>query len=230
MMMDLAGRITGLQTGQPRTLAGDGRPWTTGFFKQPVSGGTPLSRTGLAGDGQADLRNHGGPDKAVNLYPREHYAFWAAEFDIEPMVPAAFGENFTTEGLLEAQVCIGDVFRVGNAQLQVSQPRQPCWKLGRRWARPKLPARVQETGRTGWYCRVLVEGTVTVGDALVLVERHHPEWTVSAANRVMHHRPADFTAAAALAACPALSTSWRETLRARATTREVATSGKRLEG
>ena len=210
--------LISIQVGLPRVL---GRPdavdpmdkvWTTGFFKEPMAGPVWLGRTNLAGDGQADLRNHGGPEKAVNVYPAEHYPYWETELGIARLPRGAFGENFTTAGLLESVVCIGDVFEIGEGLVQVSQPREPCWKLARRWRVKDLALRVQQTGRTGWYFRVLREGTVEAGERVVLVDRLYPEWTVAAANDVMHHHKADVAAARVLAECPALATSWRETL------------------
>jgi MOSC domain-containing protein YiiM len=127
-------------------------------------------------------------------------------------------ENLTVEGQDESTVCIGDVFAVGAALMQVSQPRQPCWKLARRWGLKDLTARVQVSGRAGWYLRVLGEGTIQVGMGLVLHERPCPRWTVSLANDLMFRRREDRDALAALAACPLLALSWRETL------------GRRLEG
>src|SRR5690606_6199783 len=115
-------------------------------------------------------------------------------------------------------VCIGDTYEVGGAVVQVSQPRQPCWKLARRWRIRDLAARVQETGRTGWYLRVLREGEVTAGDSLRLIDRPYAEWTIARANEIMHERRDDRDAAGALAACPLLSASWRETLRRRTET------------
>lgn len=228
-------KLISLNVGLPRTLgrpdAHDAieKPWTTGFFKEPVAGPVRLGRTNLDGDGQADLQFHGGPEKAVNVYPEEHYAYWRNILGITPLPPAAFGENFTTRGALEADVCIGDVFRIGDALLQLSQPRQPCWKLARRWRVKDLAMQVQQTGRTGWYFRVLQEGAVAAGMALTLVERPHPEWSVTAANIVMHQRKQDLTAARELAECPLLSVSWRETLSRRAATGTPATTAARLE-
>jgi len=228
--------VLSIQVGLPRTL---GRPeaadpmdkvWTTGFFKEPVAGPVWLGRTNLVGDGQADLQNHGGPEKAVNVYPAEHYPYWESDLGLAGLAPGAFGENFTTIGALEAVVCVGDIFEAGEALVQVSQPRQPCWKLARRWRIKDLALRVQQTGRTGWYFRVLREGRVEAGRPLVLVDRPHPEWTVAAANEVMHHRKADMEAARALAACPALSARWRETLSRRASTGQAESSAARLEG
>ncbi len=211
-------KLLSIQVGLPQTFGRADAPdpldqaWTSGIFKEPVAGPVWLGITGLAGDGQANRDAHGGPDKAVNVYPQVHYAHWAAALDLTDLSGGSFGENFTTAGPLEAQVCIGDIFDVGAARVQITQPRQPCWKLARRWRLRDLAATVQRSGRTGWYLRVLQEGWVAAGDALVLLDRPHPEWPVTTANAVMFERTADHAAAQALAACPALSTSWRDTL------------------
>ena len=123
-----------------------------------------------------------------------------------------FGENFTTQGLLEQEVCIGDVFKVGEAVVQVSQPRQPCWKLSRRWKIEDFAVRIQQTGKTGWYFRVLKEGYVEARTRLILTERTFLQWTVAVTNQIMHHRKTDFAAAQALAQCSALSPRWQESL------------------
>jgi MOSC domain-containing protein YiiM len=215
--------------GTPDAADPNDRQWTTGFFKETVRGSVLASRTNLDGDGQADLKAHGGPDKAICVYPKDHWSFWAEELSLTVM-PGAFGENFTTLGAVEADVCIGDVFRCGAAIFQISQPRQPCWKLARRWRIRDLAARVERTGRTGWYFRVLEEGVVEAGADFALVERQHPEWTIAAANDVMHHRKTDWEAANRLAFCPALSQSWKSSLSRRAATQQIASTAARLEG
>lgn len=228
--------IISLQVGQPRTVGNRessdpfDEDWTTGFFKHPTSESLWLGPANLAGDGQADLENHGGPEKAVNVYPVGHYPYWEETIPLPNLSPGAFGENFTTTGLLESDVCIGDVFEVGEALVQISQPRQPCWKLARRWRVKDLAVRVQNTGRTGWYFRVLREGHVQVGNNLILVERHCPSWTVSMANTVMHHHVHDREAASQLADCVHLSTRWRTKLKRRACTGEIGNTSSRLEG
>lgn len=215
-----------------RTDAADpmDRAWTTGFYKEPVVGSVWVGRHNLDGDGQADLKNHGGPDKAVNVYPIEHYSYWKESLCLPDLSPGAFGENFTVGGILEADICIGDIIEIGGVLVQVSQPRQPCWKLARRWRVKDLAFRVQQTGRTGWYFRVLREGTVQAGSQPNLIERPCPEWTVAAANDVMHHRPDDWEAVRSLAACQLLSTRWRETLTKRVATGGVTSSSERLYG
>ncbi|MBM4128137.1 MAG: MOSC domain-containing protein [Nitrospira sp.] len=233
---NLEGRLLSVQIGMPQTLGqADAshpmdQPWTTGFFKLPVADPVRLGLTNLDGDGQADLKNHGGPEKAVNVYPVEHYPYWQQILGAAELSFGSFGENFTTEGLLETEVCVGDLFEIGSAVVQVSQPRQPCWKLARRWRKKDLALKVQESGRTGWYFRVLREGTIQAGSRLILVERPCPEWTVAAANNIMHHRIDDLQAAQDLAECQALAVRWRETLNKRAETKTVGSSTARLYG
>lgn len=236
MKTDVSAAVVSIQVGLPRTVGSSEATdpvehiWTTGFFKNPTTVSLWLSRLNLDGDGQADLENHGGPEKAVNVYPAEHYPYWAQTIGLADLQPGSFGENFTIEGLLESDVCIGDVFEVGDALVQVSQPRQPCWKLARRWRVKDLALLVQETGRTGWYFRVLKEGHVQAGNRLVLVERHHPNWTVFSANEVMHHRTQDRQAAQDLADCAGLSSRWRDKLNRRALTGTIESTSSRLDG
>jgi len=198
--------------GDPEATDPMERPWESAIAKEPVQGPVWLGRTNLIGDGQADLKHHGGPDKAVLAYAAAHYPLWRAELGRSDLPYGAFGENFTINGLTEEVVCIGDVYAIGEARVQVSQPRQPCWKIARRWRIKDLTARVVETGRTGWYLRVLTEGYVEARVPVELVERPFPQWTVARATEVMRNRWRDQAAARALAECPALAQSWKETL------------------
>lgn len=210
-------KISSIQIGQIQTFGGDAsneNAWTSGIAKTTVSGPVEVLPENIRGDAQANLRVHGGPDKAICAYPQEHLHFWSQALGL-PMQPGAFGENLTTLGLTEDNVCVGDVFRVGTAILQVSQPRQPCWKLARRWAVSDLQARVESSGKTGWYFRVLQTGTVAAGDAFTLESRDHPEWPIARANAIMHAKPFDLASSAKLARCPALSESWQSTLSSR---------------
>lgn len=228
--------IRSLQVGLPRTMENKNLSgqtplsWSTGFYKESCSGPIWLGRVNLAGDGQADLENHGGPEKAVNVYPMEHYPYWESVYGHRTFEAGNFGENFSIEGLRETDVCIGDVFEIGETLVQISQPRQPCWKLARYWGIKDLALKVQETGRTGWYFRVLKEGLVTTGDRLVLTERHYPEWTVATANKIMHHETQDRQAAQALANCMDLSARWRDKLTRRALTGAPENTSARLLG
>ena len=209
--------ILSLQVGLPGELSDtesndSKKTWTTGFIKQPVDRSVWLGSLNLTGDGQADLVHHGGANKAVCVYSAEHYPFWHRELNRVDMQHGAFGENLTIAGLTEKDVCIGDIWAIGEALVQVSQPRHPCWKLARRWNIKDLALRVQQTGRTGWYFRVLREGLIASGMPITLAERPFAVWTVDRANHIMHHDKENFAEAACLAAIPLLSSNWQESL------------------
>jgi MOSC domain-containing protein YiiM len=213
--------ILSIQVARPATYvyadAADGKPreWTTAFFKQPVAGPVRANHLGLACDEQADRENHGGIDKAVLAYSADHYAYWRQHLGKPDLPYGAFGENLTITGIDEQTVCIGDVWQASDVRLHVSQPRQPCWKMSRRWQLADLARQVIANGKSGWYLRVLTEGELSVGLPLELVARPHPAWTVARASELMHHRKDDLAAAAELAVLPELSASWKETLAAR---------------
>ena len=206
------------------------RPWVTAAFKEPVEGPVWLGTTNLVGDGQANLQVHGGPDKAVLAYAADHYPVWRTELGLSDLRNGGFAENFTVAGLTEPTVAIGDIYAIGDARVQVSEPRQPCWKNSRRWRIRDLSLRIQNSGRTGWYFRVLKEGIVQQGLSLVLLERPFPQWTVAHANDIMHRRCRDKELAGQLAACPALGASWKKTLSARAMGKETVDTRRRLWG
>jgi len=157
--------LVSVQVGRPRTVRWRGRVVTTGIYKEPVTGRILLRRFNLDGDQQADLTVHGGRDKAVYVYPSEHYTFWRKELPGNPLPYGSFGENFTSEGLDERSVHIGDRFRIGGAVVDVTQPRLPCYKLGLRFGRPDMPKRFHASGRCGFYLMVVEEGEVGAGDA-----------------------------------------------------------------
>jgi len=163
-------RLLSVNVGLPREVLWRGRAVATGIWKAPVAGPVVLRTTNLDGDRQADLSVHGGPRKAVYVYPSEHYAHWRAELpEADLAVWGAFGENFTTAGLLEEEVAIGDRFRVGTAEVQVTQPRMPCFKLGIKLGDPGMVERFLHSGRPGFYLSVLREGVVEAGDAFELL-------------------------------------------------------------
>ena len=200
--------LISINVGLPREITHRGQAITTGIFKIPVAGPVWLGRLNLAGDGQADLRVHGGADKAVYVYPIEHYAFWAGELGRDDFSHGQFGENFTTTGLLEGEVCIGDVFQIGKARVQVTQPRTPCFKLGIRMGDENFPARFAAANRTGFYLCVLEEGMVKAGDAIDRVERASGSMSVRDVFRLRHvgGTRAEYERAARL---PGLASSWR---------------------
>lgn len=155
-----------VNVGKPRKVLFENTPVTTAIFKQPVEGKIPLRGYNLEGDRQADLRVHGGPYKAVYLYPGEHYDYWAQQLPHAEIPFGAFGENLTTDGLLEEEVWIGDRFRIGSTVLQVTQPRMPCYKLGVRFGRADMVKRFWYSGRSGIYFSVVEEGELAAGDAI----------------------------------------------------------------
>lgn len=167
----MAADIVSLNIGKPITVDYLGKSLSTGIYKQPVQGPLYLSSVQFEGDGQADLVFHGGPDKAVCVYPFEHYAYWE-EVLAKKMEYASFGENLTVRGLLEDKVCIGDVYQIGEAVVQVSQPRYPCFKLSQKHGVKDMPARVLETGYSGFYLRVLQEGYLSTESRIIQLESH----------------------------------------------------------
>lgn len=208
--------INSIYVGALRPLPPEGQQ--TGIFKLPVNGPVAVTRDGLQGDRQGDRRVHGGPEKAVHYYPAEHYARLAERVPaLAPMlVPGVLGENLSGFGLTEAEVCIGDVFSVGCVRLQVSQPRQPCWKISHRLDHDPMSRVIADMGCTGWYFRVLQEGDIRAGDALELIERPAAGMTLArlwAAHTA--HRPAA-AETAALAESVGLNPDWARRLRARA--------------
>lgn len=201
-------RIVSLNIGRPTLQMRQGKPYSTAINRRAVEGPASLTATGFVDDRVADDRHHGGPDRAVCCYPSEHYRLWANRLGV-PFPTPSFGENFTTEGLLEEEICIGDTFRAGGAVVQVSQPRQPCWKLANKHRSPELPAWMIETGFTGFYVRTLTPGTVSPGDALELVERPHPGATIRLAVHTVLLN-GDRENLEQLVSLPELSASWRE--------------------
>jgi MOSC domain-containing protein YiiM len=157
-------KLVSVQVGRPRKVRWRRTTVSTGIFKAPVAGRIMLRRNNLEGDEQADLSVHGGWDKAVYVYPSEHYAYWRQEPSQMPLPYGSFGENFTTEGLDESNVRIGDRFRIGGAVVEVTQPRMPCYKLAIRFKRPDMPKRFHASGRCGFYLAVIEEGEVGAGD------------------------------------------------------------------
>ncbi|WP_090586352.1 MULTISPECIES: MOSC domain-containing protein [unclassified Paenibacillus] len=213
-MIRLSFSVISVNIAQPRPLAYQSKFISSGIDKKPVQGSMQLSFTNLDGDGQADLVHHGGPDKALCAYPQEHYAYWERELD-KTLGYGAFGENLTVAGLVETDVHIGDIFQWGEAVIQLSQPRQPCFKLSARHGVPKLPKLLEETGYTGYYFRVLREGAVSAQEPLQLLERHPMAVSVESANQVMHKDKRNADAIRRLLELPELSESWQDTLRSR---------------
>jgi MOSC domain-containing protein YiiM len=163
-------KLISLNVGLPRVVMSNGDPVSTGIFKEPVAGRVVLRTLNLDGDRQVDLSVHGGPSKAVYVYPSEHYDYWKRELPEMKLPWGMFGENFTSAGLFESELNIGDKFRVGSAVVMVTEPRMPCYKLGIRFGRPDIVKRFLTSEHTGFYFAVLEEGEVGVGDSIELIE------------------------------------------------------------
>lgn len=221
-------KILSINVGKPTQVKFKNKEVSTGIFKNPAEESLFLSKLNFQGDGQADLVHHGGKEKAVCVYPYEHYSFWEDELR-KNLKYGAFGENLTTRGFLETDVCIGDIFELGEAIVQVSQPRQPCYKLSVRYGVPHMVLKVQETGYTGFYFRVLKEGFVSQSDVLKRTFCHPKAITISYANRIMHHEKSNFDGIKKLLEVEELSTSWRATCLKRLDGIEVNTQ-ERLTG
>jgi MOSC domain-containing protein YiiM len=190
------------------------RGMRTGYGKEAASGRVHLGRDGFDGDAQADRRYHGGPDMAALAYGADHYPRWRDELAWPGFPVGGFGENLPLAGCDERSVCIGDVFRIGSASVQVASPRKPCSKIARYWRRPALLKVAISSGRTGWYLRVLEEGTVEAGDGAALVERPHPDWPVLRVFRIgLARRQKRQEAADAARSISALSERWKAWLR-----------------
>ncbi len=186
---------------------------SSAIAKTPADGSRRVSMLGIEGDTQADLSVHGGPDKAIHHYPRDHYNWWRDALGPLPILdaPGAFGENISTTGLTEWEACIGDRFRLGAALVEIAQGRQPCWKQAHRLGNASVVAAMVRSGRCGWYYRVVEGGVVAAGDALELTARPHPAWTVARVIAMLIHRKGehDEMALRDLAALEVLASGWR---------------------
>lgn len=202
--------VRSVNTALPQEVIWKDQVVRTSIFKQPVPGPVYVHADHLAGDGQADLRVHGGPNKAVYAYAQEHYAYWQSSVPVEMLVPGAFGENLTTVGLLENEVRVGDYFQVGTAVLMAVQPRQPCFKLGIRLRDETLVRRFMEAGRSGIYFRVQRQGVLQAGDALTLLQASPYSVTIQDMAQVYRSGPQDPAKLAAMLELPDLSASWRQ--------------------
>lgn len=225
---ELAMKVVSLNIGKLTNLTYNGKTENTGLFKSGVSEPIFLTKTGFVGDEQADLVHHGGEDKAVCAYPAEHYPYWENIFQNQ-LSDAAFGENLTIEGLPEKDVHIGDIFQIGEAVVQVTQPRQPCYKLIGRYGIHDLLVQMQDKSYTGYYFRVLKEGMVSVNDEVKLLEKDPAQVSIDFANEIMHHDRKNQEGMKRILAVDALSSSWRKTFTKRLGGEQTDTS-ERMQG
>jgi len=201
--------------GDPNAKNPMDREWESGIFKKEKSEQLWLTKTGLEGDEIADKKVHGGPEKALFTYPIKHYTYWKKDLENEDIDMGAFGENLAVLEMDEFSVCIGDTYKFGDTMIQVSQPRRPCWKPARRFRVKDLALRIQNSGRTGWYFRVLEEGHIISGIDIELIDRPHPEWTIAACNEVMYINKEDLRMAEQLASVELLAPNWKKSLNKR---------------
>ena len=208
-------KLTSVNVGLPREVAVGGKTVRTSIWKNPIQGRVHVSTLNLAGDQQSDLSVHGGVDKAVYLYPGEHYSYWRTQLPGVDLPWGAFGENFSSEGILEDQIKVGDRLRIGSAEFVVTQPRMPCFKLGIRFDRRDMVKRFLESKRTGFYLAVLREGEVESGDAIEFTEKQESGvtiteivnlYTTDAHNQELLRRATEL---------PALPQSWKDYFRKR---------------
>lgn len=219
-----------LLTGLAKPLPGNEA--LSGIAKAPVERPLRLGTNGFEGDEQADRRVHGGPEKAVHHYPFDHYPVWRTELGFLPVLQRAggFGENISATGPTEASVAVGDIFRLGTALIQVSQGRQPCWKLNRRFEVLDMARRVQRTGRTGWYYRVLQPGTVEPQDRLDLIDRLAPDWTLHRLWHALYVDRLNRQELTGIAALDVLAEGWRKYAARRLDSGKVEDWNRRLDG
>ncbi|MFD1360871.1 MOSC domain-containing protein [Lentibacillus salinarum] len=209
----LTGKVK--RMGHPNAEDRMDRPWESGIFKNIVDDNLWVGPEGFADDEVADKKSHGGPEKALFAYPAKHYAYWREDLERNDIGIGAFGENLVLEHADESTVCLGDTYRFGDSIVQVSQPRRPCWKPARRFRVIDFALRIQNSGRTGWYFRVLEEGNAGSGMEMELVDRPYPEWTIAACNEVMYVKKRDLQLAEQLASRELLAPNWKRSLNKR---------------
>jgi MOSC domain-containing protein YiiM len=203
-------KVISVNVGLPQTITWKGQLVTTGIFKAPIAGRVRVRRLNLDGDRQADLSVHGGPDKAIYVYPSEHYDYWRGELPAMEFPWGMFGENFTSEGLLEDVVNVGDRFRIGSAVAMVTQPRVPCFKLAAKFGREDIIQRFLASGRSGFYLRVVQEGEMGAGDPIEPLSRDPYMVTVAEVARLYRDRSDDLSLLQRIVQVEALSEGWRE--------------------
>ena len=213
--MDATRAVLAVSVGQPRLVEWQGGSVRTGIFKEPVPGPVAVGPLGFAGDGQADLEVHGGTDKAVYAYDESNLLHWREQLERSDLTPGSFGENLTLRGVADEEIAIGDVLSIGSARLQISQPRQPCFKLGLRMGDPKFPKRFLASERVGYYLRVLEPGSIAAGDHVEVTARDPAGFTVRQLVALWRSKEASRTQLERAVALEALAPAWRVPFRER---------------
>lgn len=215
--------------GREESFGPGGQP--SAIRKRLAVGPVAVTAQGLEGDCHGDRVHHGGPERAVHHYAFDHYTAWQAAYPKRSelfALPGFFGENLSTRGMTEATVCVGDIYRVGGVLLQVSEPRQPCWKLAHRADIDELALEVQKTSRTGWFYRVLEEGSIREGDGMLLADRPHPDWSLARILAALFLTPLEPSELSGVAQLPALSPGMRELAARRLSSGQVESWQRRL--
>ena len=215
-------RIVSINQSQVALLKSAEREVRSAIIKQPVTGSVWLSESGLEGDEQADLDNHGGQYRAIYAYPLEHYTYWSRTHGIEGLGPGRFGENLTLTGLTEHEVSVGDIFCAGDALLEVTQPRTACFKLGMSLNRPDFPGLFLSSGRVGFFMRVVLEGMISTGIPFKQVHREEDSMSISELGRI-YRTPADLEGAERALQCLSLAPEWQEYFNQRLSNDKVVT-------
>ncbi|NBN76903.1 MOSC domain-containing protein [Microvirga tunisiensis] len=230
MTQTLEATILAVFTGKARDRWEGKAP--SAIAKEAATGPLWLSATGLAGDEQADRAVHGGPEKALHHYAADHMSAWASTFpdSAEFFRPGCFGENIASLGLTETTLCLGDVLELDGATVQICQGRQPCWKLNLHTGQPAMAPSFQKTGRTGWYYRVLAEGSVAAGGRIRLIDRPHGDWPLARLIAARFDPRLDPAVAAELAGLPVLAESWRTAFARKVDPAYTENTDRRLKG
>ncbi|SHM30261.1 MOSC domain-containing protein [Roseibium suaedae] len=230
MPLSLEATILGVFAGKPEQRWEGKEPSAIG--KLPVEGPQRLTFTGLTSDQQADLRVHGGPEKALHHYAADHMSHWQTRFPDKADLfrPGCFGENISTEGLHEDNLCLGDVLTMGTATVEICQGRQPCWKLNLHTGIAAMAPSFQKSGKTGWYYRVLEEGNVAAGDKVRLIQRDYPQWPLARLISARFNPALEPETAAELAGMKPLAESWRASFQRKTDRGYVENTDRRLKG
>ena len=207
-------KVVSVNVGRPQLVVKNGRPYSTAINRKPAAAPVELTVDGFVDDRVSDLRFHGGPDKAACIYPLDHYEYWHKQLGKELPIPS-FGENLTTLGLLEDQVCIGDIFRIGRARVQVTQPRQPCSKLANKHDEPRLIKWINEKRWTGFYVRTLDPGVVAKDDIIELLERPYAQMSIERAMSILLDNHSLRRDLQEILGVEALSEAWRTEMEGR---------------
>lgn len=203
-------KVISVNVGRPRLIRWQGQTYSTGIFKDPVAGRVMLRRTNLDGDRQADLSVHGGPDKAVYGYPSEHYAYWRNFLSRQDLPRGSFGENLTTEGMLETEVSVGDQFRVGSAIVMARTPRIPCQKLAAKFARETMIKDFLRSGFSGFYFSVVEEGEIGAGDDIEFLSGETPAVSIAEVDQLYTSRAPNLELLERAIQVKSLPAGWRD--------------------